>query len=222
MGKNKLAHFEENRTFPNVFQPEFREMEHDYPLKMVWGRNFFKNTNPLILELGCGKGEYTLGLAKRYPKSNFIGIDNKGARIWRGAKTSQLENIRNAAFLRIKIEQVPYCFGEDEVDEIWITFPDPVPKARKSKKRLTSGKFLDVYKSILKPGGLVHLKTDNAEFFNFTLESIKEFNIQLIFCSHDIYNSGYNGDASQIQTYYEEKYLKAGIDIKYLQFRFIS
>lgn len=221
MGKNKLAHFEENKTFPNFFQPEFDEMKDGYRLQGKWCRAFFGNAHPLVLELGCGKGEYTVGLAKKYPGINFVGIDKKGARMWRGGKTSQVENIANTAFLRVKVEQIGYCFGPNEVDEIWITFPEPVPKARRSKKRLTSVRFLELYRSLLKPGGIVHLKTDNSDFFDFTLETISALNCPLLYQTRDLYQSGYAGDAPQIQTHYETKFLKDGVRINYLKFRLL-
>ena len=151
---------------------------------------------------------------------NHIGIDKKGARMWRGAKTSQLENIQNAAFLRIKIEQIGYCFGEDEVDEIWITFPDPLLKTKNIRKRLTAPKFLEIYKFILKPGGIVHLKTDSTEFYHYTLEIIQEFNFQVLFQTSNLYHSGFTGDAPLIKTFYEQKYLEAEATINYIQFKF--
>jgi len=220
VGKNKLIHFEEDKSFPHFFQPEFSEIKDGYKFKGVWSKDFFLNFHPIVLELGCGKGEYTVGLAKKYPGRNYIGIDNKGARMWRGAKTTQLENIKNAAFLRIKIEQIAYCFDEDEVDEIWITFPDPLLKTRKIRKRLTAPKFLGIYRTILKSGGIVHLKTDNTEFYHYTLEMIQEFNCQVLNHTSDLYHSGLTGDAHRIQTFYEQKYLEAESKIKYIQFKF--
>jgi len=173
-----------------------------------------------VLELGCGKGDYTVGLSVKYPNVNFMGVDRKGARMWRGAKTSQEENIQNVAFLRIKIEQLLYCFGNDEVDGIWITFPDPIPKERKSKRRLTSPQFLKKYRTILKPGGIIHLKTDNSDLFQYTIEVLKDQPVDILYQTFDLYNSDYDGDAPLIQTYYEKKYLVEGKPINYLKFRF--
>lgn len=220
MGKNKLLHFAENRTFPNFFQPVFDEIRDGYELKGQWAERFFGNNHPIILELGCGKGDYAVGLARKYPERNFIGVDKKGARMWRGAKTSQEENIPNIAFLRVKVDQVGYCFGSGEVDEIWITFPDPVYKKRRESRRLTSPKFLDLYRSILKKGGIIHLKTDNLEFYTYTLMNIEAGKYQLVEHTDDVYGSGFTGDASSIQTYYEKQHLENGMKIKYLKFRF--
>jgi len=219
VGKNKLLHFEEMKTFPNVFEPEYHEIKMGFKLKAKWKLDFFKNSNPIVLELGCGKGEYSVGLARKDPLKNFIGIDKKGARIWRGAKTSQEENINNVAFLRIKIEQLETCFDEGEISEIWITFPEPVPKKRKVKKRLTSPDYIEVYKRLLTKNGKVHLKTDNIDFFNYSLEVLAENNIPVDYKSFDLYDSGYEGDASLFQTYYEQKFLNEGVKINYLNFR---
>lgn len=219
MGKNKLQHFEENKSFPHFFQPVFEEFRDGYFLKGCWNNSFFKNKSPLVLELGCGKGEYTVGLARKYPLNNYIGIDKKGARMWRGAKDTQLENITNSAFLRIKVEQISFCFDQAEVDEIWITFPDPVPKKRNIRKRLTSPNFLQMYQQVLKPGGLIHVKTDSKEFFNYTLEMVHAFGGEVVYETNDLYHSDFHGDASQIQTYYEAKYVSNGLRINYIQFK---
>ena len=167
MGKDKLKRFAELETFTNVFQLN--------PVhKGNWNKNYFKNNQPIVLELGCGRGEYTVSLAKYFPVKNFIGIDIKGARIWRGAKTGMEEHISNMAFLRIEIEQLEEHFSENEVDEIWITFPDPQPQISRERKRLTSDRFLTMYKKVLSPNGIVHLKTDNDGLYAYTLEKIAE------------------------------------------------
>lgn len=220
MGKNKLQHFEENKTFPNFFQPTFDEFAEGYKFKGKWNRKFFNNSNPVVLELGCGKGEYSVGLAKKYPDKNFIGIDRKGARMWRGAKDSQLEEINNVAFLRTKVEQLSYFFGPEEISEIWITFPDPLPKKKRIRKRLTSPNFLNMYREILAKGGIVHLKTDNLEFFEFSLQILSENGIYVTFETYDLYDSGFEGDASSFYTYYEKKFLADGVKINYLNFEF--
>jgi tRNA (guanine-N7-)-methyltransferase len=218
MGKNKLEHFMENVTFPHFFQPGFDELTEGFELKGKWNREFFENENPIIVEVGCGKGEYTVGLAEKYPDKNFIGMDKKGARMWRGAKTSLENDMLNVAFVRTKVELISYFFGKNEVDEIWITFPEPVLKERKFRKRFTSPRFLHTYGQFLKPDGMIHLKTDNHEFFTYTLDQIKEQNHKLHFSTFDLYNSEFEGDARNIQTYYEKKYLEQGMNINYLNF----
>ena len=159
MGKNKLKRFAENKTFDNVFQPTRQEVMGEFDLKGNWNAEFFKNENPIVLELGCGKGEYTVALAQKYPDKNFIGIDIKGARFWRGAKTAVENGMKNVAFLRTQIELIDYAFGENEVSEIWITFPDPQIKFRRTKHRLTHPEFLKKYHKVLTENGLFHLKT---------------------------------------------------------------
>src|SRR5688572_33160801 len=171
MAKNKLQRFAELRTFSNVHEFLFTERETDFKLKGKWNTDHFKNSNPIVLELGCGKGEYSNGLAEKYPNLNFIGVDIKGARIWRGSKTAQEKKLLNVAFLRTQIEFIESCFEKEEVSEIWITFPDPQPN--KEKKRLTHPVFLNRYKNILKQKGVIHLKTDSAELYEFTLETIR-------------------------------------------------
>jgi len=168
--KNKLKRFKENETFKNVFQPTREELTKEvYALKGNWNSTFFKNDNPIVLELGCGKGEYSVALAQKFPNKNFIGVDIKGARFWRGAKTALEENIPNVAFLRTQIELVDHAFAENEVDEIWITFPDPQIKYRRTKHRMTNSVFLNRYKKILKPDGFVNLKTDSEFMHGYTL-----------------------------------------------------
>ncbi|MEZ5083596.1 MAG: tRNA (guanosine(46)-N7)-methyltransferase TrmB [Bacteroidales bacterium] len=218
MGKNKLHHFSEIKSYPHVFEPEYEDLVRGFPMKSNWGKRFFKNDHPIVLEIGCGKGEYTVGLAQKYPTKNFIGIDIKGARIWRGAKTSFENKMKNVAFLRLKIEQLMFCFSEEEVDEIWITFPDPQPKAKEIRKRLTAPRFLETYRNILKTGGIIHLKTDNLNLFNYSVCILPGNKFSVLYKTANLYQSDFNGDAPQIQTYYERKYLKENIPIKYLMF----
>ena len=220
MGKGKLSKFEEMKAFPNVFQPEFDEVfNKDFHLKGSWTNKHFGNFNPLILELGCGKGEYTIGLAQKYPGINFIGIDIKGARIWKGAKKAHLENIANVAFVRTRIEFIKSFFGRNEVEEVWITFPDPQLKKRRNKKRLTSARFLNSYRDFMVPGGIVHLKTDNAVMYHYTLNLVKENNLEVLFSSEDLYGSGQADIVHGIKTFYEAQFIEEGLNINYLKFR---
>lgn len=219
MGKNKIAHFAETKTFNNFFQYTYEEIMNGVALKGKWVSEFFNNTNPLTIELGCGKGEYSLGLARKYPDKNFIGMDIKGARMWRGCKTSIDEQITNVAFVRSQIELIEHIFGAQEVDEIWITFPDPQPKEYKVRKRLTSPRFLDSYRKILKKDGIIHLKTDNDSLYDYTKELILQENHELLFFSNDLYNSEFKEEAIQFQTFYEQKYLSIGKNINYLKFK---
>lgn len=213
VGKDKLKRFAELETFTNVFQLN--------PVhKGVWNENYFKNSNPIVLELGCGRGEYTVSLAKFFPQKNFIGIDIKGARIWRGAKTGMEENISNMAFLRIEIEQLEEHFGQGEVDEIWITFPDPQPQISRERKRLTYNRFLEMYKKVLKPDGIVHLKTDNDGLYEYTLEKTKELKLNVIKHTSDLYKEEWLDDVLSIQTTYEKIYRDKGKNINYIQFKF--
>jgi tRNA (guanine-N7-)-methyltransferase len=215
MGKDKLRRFAEVATFANVLQ-----LEEGKPLKGNWARNHFKNDNPVVLELACGKGEYTVNLARLFPEKNFIGVDYKGNRIWRGAKTALEDNINNVAFLRIQIESILDYFATKEVSEIWITFPDPQPQLSREKKRLTSPRFLEKYKSILKTGGILHLKTDNDDLHEYTFEKINELDLKLHTKTEDLYNSKHANEVLSIKTYYEKKYLATDKNIKYLKFSF--
>lgn len=217
MARHKLAQFAENENFAHMFYMPYNELLNGFPLKGKWHSDFFKNKNPITLELGCGKGEYTVGLAKKYPDRNFIGLDLKGARMWQGAKVVEEEGLKNVAFIRTKIDQLLYFFSENEVNEIWLTFSDPQPKHE--RRRLSSPRFLNLYREILKPEGIIHQKTDNRELFDYTLRVIKYFNLPLEYPTYDLYNSYYKGDASEIQTYYEKIFLKEGIPINYMQFR---
>jgi len=208
------------KTFTNVFEPGFEEVyQKDFRLKGLWNKMFFKNAHPIIIELGCGKGEYTIGLAKEYPHCNFIGMDIKGARIWTGAKMALGEKISNVGFVRSRIELIESFFGKDEVDEIWITFPDPQLKKSRNKKRLTGSRFLAMYRNFLKKDGLIHLKTDNEVMFLYTWDLIKLNNFELISGTNDLYGSDFTGLARDIQTFYEKQFLEEGLKIHYLQFR---
>jgi tRNA (guanine-N7-)-methyltransferase len=218
MGKNKLKHFAENETFEKFIQPTMDEVKNNLHLSGQWSEIFFGNHHPLVLELACGKGEYTVGLARNYPDKNFIGIDRKGARMWRGMKTAVEEQLPNVGFLRTRIDFLNHCFGRQEVSEIWITFPDPQLKYKKTRRRLTSPFFLEKYKEILIPDGKIHLKTDNLQLYKFTLETIKEQNHTLIFETDDLYQSGIDDEATKIQTYYETIHLVQGLKIKYVVF----
>ena len=219
--KNKLKRFKENETFTNVFQPNRDELvDGTFYLKGKWNQTFFKNDNPLVLELGCGKGEYSIGLAKKYPNKNFIGIDIKGARFWRGAKTAVEEGINNVAFLRIQIELIQYAFAEAEVDEIWITFPDPQIKYKRTKHRMTNSEFLERYKKILKPEGVVNLKTDSEFMHGYTLGLLHGAGHEVLYANHDVYkNEGSPEEVIGIQTFYESQYLEQNKPITYIRFK---
>lgn len=219
MPKRKLERFAENKTFPHFFQPYYSELVEGFPLKGKWRSDFFKNDNPIVLELGCGKGEFTVGLAERFPEKNYIGMDVKGARMWRGAKTSFEKQMKNVAFVRGKIQNISYVFTPDEVDEIWITFPDPQPSKTRIKKRLTSPPFLDRYRGIAGQDAIVHLKTDNTMFFEYTLEVIQEQGLGLLFHTFDVDQNPGNELVLSIKTFYEEMFRAEGVPIKYLKFR---
>lgn len=219
MGKGKIRKFEEMKTFNNVFQPSFEEVfGKDYLLKNKWAGEYFKNDHPIILELGCGKGEYTLGLAGIFPEKNFIGIDIKGARIWTGARQAHREKILNVAFIRTRIEFINSFFGENEVDEIWLTFPDPQLKKRRNKKRLTAAFFLNSYRDFLKDPGLIHLKTDNAVLYQYTLDLVKVNALPLVFATDDLYGSSQSEMVYGIRTNYEQQFIEEGLNIHYLKF----
>ena len=224
--KNKLKRFRENETFANVIQPTRDELVNsNFKLKGQWRTKMFKNNNPLVLELGCGKGEYSVALAQKYPNKNFIGIDIKGARFWRGAKTAIEDGITNVAFLRTQIELIDHAFAEHEVDEIWITFPDPQPKDRLERKRLTSPMFINRYATFLQPNGIIHLKTDHEGFFNYTLDEIKRCNFKLLESTHSLYNEmAENLDPKtqeilNIKTFYEKLFSAKGHSIHYCKFQ---
>ena len=219
--KNKLKRFKENEKFENVIQPSREELlEGSFGLRANWSDKFFKNNNPVVLELGCGKGEYTVELAKQNPEKNFIGVDIKGARFWRGAKTALEENLENVAFVRTQIELIEHVFAKDEVSEIWITFPDPQIKFKRTKHRLTNTQFLQKYKRILKYEGFVHLKTDSEFMHGYTLGLLHGEGHEVLYAHHDIYKNEYSPkEVTGIQTFYEKQYLEKGKPITYIQFR---
>lgn len=219
--KNKLKRFQENETFANVIQPHRQEvLSEGFFLKGKWAKDFFKNDNPIVLELGCGKGEYTVNLAKANPHKNFIGIDIKGARFWRGAKTALEQGVPNVAFLRIQIELIETFFDQNEVSEIWITFPDPQIKYKRTKHRLTNATFLERYKQILVPEGCIHLKTDSEFMHGYTLGLLHGAGHKVLYANHHIYkNEGAPKEVTSIQTFYEQQYLNEGKAITYICFQ---
>ncbi len=219
--KNKLKRFNENLTFSNVIQPSREEVIADnFALKGKWNREYFKNNNPIIVELGCGKGEYTVALAQKYPNKNFIGIDIKGARFWRGAKTALEEALKNTAFVRTQIELIENIFDQQEIDEIWITFPDPQIKYKRTKHRLTNADFLKRYKNILKPEGVVNLKTDSEFMHGYTLGLLHGQEHHVVYANHDVYvNEGAPEVVTSVQTFYEMQYLEQNKAITYIQFK---
>jgi tRNA (guanine-N7-)-methyltransferase len=220
VAKHKLARWGELGTFKNVIQPETGALlGKDHPVKGKWKSKIFHNENPVILELGCGKGEYTLGLSERFPQNNYIGIDIKGARMWRGAKTADEKKLSNTAFLRTRIEFINSFFAEDEVDEIWITFPDPQLENRNSNKRLTCPWFLNKYRSFLRNQGIIHLKTDNPDLYNYTKALVEKNTLEIITATGDLYSEKPGNDILSIRTHYENIFIKEGRKIYYLAFR---
>lgn len=219
MGKDKLKRFAENKTFACFVEPEFEQMfRTEHPLKGRWHADFFHNDNPIVLELGCGKGEYTVALAERNPDKNFIGVDIKGARMWRGAKTATDNGMTNVGFLRARIEFITSLFAPGEVSEIWITFPDPQLKSRRAKKRLTSPIFLEYYAQLLSTDGWINLKTDSQHLYNYTQAVISQFDLQCEVANNDIYGSGYADEVLSVKTAYETVYLQRGLPITYTRF----
>ena len=219
MGKDKLRRFRENLTFECFVQPEFDEVfRRDHPLKGNWNRDFFRNDNPIVLELGCGKGEYTVALAQRDPLRNYIGIDIKGARMWRGAKTATNRRMHNVGFLRTRIEFIDALFAENEISEIWITFPDPQLKTRRAKKRLTSPLFLSYYAKLLTPDGKINLKTDSQHLYAYTQAVINHFGLPCEVANDDIYGSGFADEVLSVKTAYEQMFLERGLPITYTRF----
>lgn len=220
MAKHKLARWGELGTYKNVIQPETGALlGKDHPVKGKWKSEIFHNENPVIIELGCGKGEYTVGLSERFPHNNYIGLDIKGARMWRGAKTADEKKLHNTAFLRTRIEFINSFFAEDEVDAIWITFPDPHPGKRNSNKRLTCPWFLNNYRNFLRDRGIIHLKTDNPDLYNYTKALVEKNSLEIISVSSDLYAEKNGDDILSIRTHYENIFLKEGRKIYYLVFR---
>ena len=223
MGKDKLKRFAEMEHFDNVFQPSMEEVKEGFRMKGKWQTDFFKNENPIILELGCGRGEYTVGMAQRFPNKNFIGIDIKGSRIWRGAKTGVEDKMPNVAFVRSKIDFIEHLFAENEVSEIWLTFSDPQPK--RPRKRLTSKLFVDRYRKIMVDNGVVNIKTDSDLLFESTLEQIEEHSYKSLLSSWDVYGEMVLTceedlkDLMSIKTFYEQKWLEEGKKIKFAKFK---
>ena len=224
MGKNKLKKFAEMETFHNVFQCGARECVEDSPVVTMrgkWRELYFHNNNPIVLELGCGRGEYTVGLAQRDPNKNYIGIDIKGARMWAGAKQAELAGIKNVAFLRTNIEMISNFFSPDEIDEIWITFPDP--QMKKATKRLTSTYFMQRYRQLLRPDGIIHLKTDSPFLYTYTQAMVKENHYPILVDTNDLYSEEVvrtlgdkANEARMLQTHYENQWLDRGLTIKYI------
>ena len=222
MAKRKLKKFAEVSSFDNCFFLSFEDSKAGgLPLKGKWHTDYFKNNNPIVLELGCGKGEYTVGLAKRYPDKNFIGVDIKGNRIWTGAKTAIDDKMNNVAFVRTRIDFIEACFVENEVNEIWITFPDPQPQKTRVRNRLTNMLFLTRYKKILIDNGIINLKTDNEPFYDYTNEVVKENKFEILDATNDLYADTTQRDQAltSIKTYYEKKFSDMGFKICYLKLR---
>lgn len=219
---SKIEKFADVNTFTNCFELYFEQLQEGFPLKGKWHGDVFKNNNPIVVELGCGRGEYTIGLSQNNTSKNFIGVDIKGNRIWTGAKHALDHKMDHVAFLRTRIDFIDLCFAENEVSEIWITFPDPQPQKTRERKRLTNPQFfLSRYKKILKPGGLVHLKTDNTGFYEYTMGVIKENNLNLLFATNDLYNNcpPDREELTRIKTYYEKLFTDKGERIKYCCFQ---
>lgn len=224
MGKNKLARFEDNLSFECLIQPVSTDvLNASHPMKGNWNKDFFKNENPIIVELGCGKGEYAIGLSRIFPDKNFLGVDIKGARLWRGVKTVTDEKLPNVGFVRTRVDLTPSFFAKNEIDEIWLTFSDPQKK--KERKRLSSPIFIEKYRQFLKPGGIVHVKTDSDLLYEYTLEQVQENKYELLVENNDIYNGFVQKQSEELQkilsirTFYESMWLKQDIPIKYISFK---
>lgn len=218
---SKQEKFAEFETFDNCFTLFFENIPQGFPLKGKWRSDYFKNNNPIVLELGCGKGEYTIGLSENNPGKNYIGVDIKGNRIWTGAKQAIEKKLNNVGFLRTRIDFIDHCFDENEVDEIWITFPDPQPQSTRKRSRLTNPLFLNRYKKFLKKDGIVHLKTDSTSFYEYTMEVIEEQKLPLIWHTNNLYQNcpADRQELINIKTYYEKMFTEKGEDIKYVQFK---
>lgn len=219
MGKNKLKHFAELDLFSHVVQHPYQKEDFDHPLKGRWNTDFFCTAQPITLEVGCGKGEYTVGLARLHPERNFLGLDLKGNRIWRGARTALDEGMRNVGFIRSQAERIANFFAPGELSEIWVTFPDPKPKKGDARKRLTSLESNKRYRELLKSGGIVHLKTDSDFNVAFTLDVIRETNAELLRFSGDIDKDFPNDELVKIRTHYEVMFRKKSIPIKLVSYR---
>jgi tRNA (guanine-N7-)-methyltransferase len=218
VGKNKLAKFADMATYEHVVQVTFRELqEAEFKFRGKWSSDFFGNENPIILELGCGKGEYTVKLAKHFPDINFIGIDIKGSRMWKGATQAKNEGLKNVGFLRTNIENIRMFFDEGEVSEIWLTFPDP--QMKRTRKRLTATNFIENYRQIMTPNGIVHLKSDSNFMYRYTEAMVQENAFEVIRQTDDLYQSELLDELLSIQTFYEKQWLDRGLTIKYLAFR---
>lgn len=225
---NKLAKFADFHSFPNCFTYVFENLSEDFKLKGQWHKEYFKNENPIVLEIGCGYGEYTMGLGQKYPEKNFVGIDIKSNRMWTGARQALQLRCSNIAFLRTRVDFLDRCFSENEVSEIWITFPDPQPQKPREKKRLTSPRFLELYKKVLRTEGLVHLKTDSTLLFDYTANLLQSSGINVLVQTSDLYNFQSQDlflmklihEARSIQTRYEKMFSEKGEKIKYLAFKF--
>lgn len=218
MARQKLKRFTENDTLPNLFQPSYEDLLKGFFLRGKWKDLYFKNSNPIVLELGCGKGEYTVGLASKYYDKNFIGLDLKGSRLWVGCKSAEERNLKNVCFIRRHISGIPLLFEKNEVDEIWITFPDPYPKNSDAKRRLTSPEYITRYNQVLNIGGKINLKTDNTDLYLYTLKIIEENNFLLLEKSDNVYQDKIEGAVTEFQTYYEKIWLEDGLTIKYVSF----
>ncbi len=217
MARKKLIRFQENTEKQHLLEPGKPLYD---TIKGNWNKEYFHNDHPIVVELACGRGEYTTGLAAQIPFKNFIGVDVKGDRLWKGSVIAESQGLQHVAFLRTNIQQLENFFAPGEISEIWITFPDPRPKDRDDKRRLTHAKFLQIYQKLLTPNGLVHLKTDNPDLFTFSLQTLKEFGVKDLLSTQDLYHSDLMTYHYGIKTKYEQKYATEGVKINYLQFRF--
>lgn len=219
MGKNKLIRFQQNENNPHIVQagkPFF------YNCKGRWRTDFFANENPICLELACGRGEYSIGLGRLFPEKNYIGIDIKGARLWKGASTALSEGMKNVAFLRTRIHDLAQFFAPAEVDEIWLIHPDPRPRQRDERRRLTHPRFMDMYRLLLRPGGWLRLKTDNRQLYDYTLAVLQHYQLQELICTDDLYQSPLLAEHYGIRTHYEQLFSKQGYKIHYIKWQFTT